>query len=259
MSANSGTQVISRVCRLLKSFDYSNQELSLAELVKINGLNPTTAYRILQALVDEGFLIQDSETTKYTLGYGLVKLGELAEQGNALLKMARPYAEKLAKYSGESITIEVLNNIFQVEPVLFIPSSYRVSVQPTFGKPLPAHCTATGKAQIAFLPPEQLAMVFDLGLKPLTQNTITDPNALKVYLEKVREQGYATAREELEPDLVAIAAPIFDSRGRVHAGISVGGPSSRLSEERIAEITPNVVKIASEISAELGFRDSIKK
>jgi IclR family KDG regulon transcriptional repressor len=252
MSENSGTQVISRVCHLLKSFDPSKPELSLAELARQNGLNPTTAYRILQALIEEGFLIQDPESTKYSLGYGLVKLGELAKQGNALLKMVYPYAEKLAQYSGESITIEVLNNNFQVEPILFIPSSYRVSAQPTHGKPLPAHCTATGKVQLAFLTADKLEFILVRGLQALAPNTITDPDQLKAHFEKVRLQGYATTREELEPDLVAIAAPIFDDRGRVYAGISVGGPSSRLTEERITEIAPSVVEIAREISDEMG-------
>jgi DNA-binding IclR family transcriptional regulator len=256
MPENIGTQVIARVCRLLKSFDPSKAELSLAELARQNGLNPTTAYRILQALIEEGFLIQDSESTKYSLGYGIVKLGELAKQGNALLKMVYPYAEKLAKYSGESITIEILNNNFQTETILFIPSSYRVSFQPPHGKPLPAHCTSTGKAQLAFLSPDKLESILIQGLQSLTPNTITDPDRLKKNLEKVRQQGYATTQEELELDLVAIAAPIFDDKGQVYAGISVGGPSTRLTEERITEIAPKVVEIARKISEEMGLREN---
>lgn len=260
MAGNPGTQVISRTCRLLQSFDRSNRELSLAELARKNKLHPTTAFRILQALVEEGFLIQDTESTKYSLGYGLVMLGELAKQGNALLKMVCPYAEKLAQISGESITIEILNHNTQVDPVLFIPSSYRVSdQQPPHGKPMPAHCTATGKVQLAYLPADQLESIFARGLQALTVNTITNPVRLKEYLAKVREQGYATAQEELEIDLVAIAAPIFDIYGRVLAGISVGGPSSRLTEERISEIAPRIVEIAREISEEMGYRGNGSK
>jgi IclR family transcriptional regulator, acetate operon repressor len=255
MPGNSGTQVISRVFALLQSFDRANPELSLAELARKNKLHPTTAYRILQALVEEGFLIQDAESTRYSLGYGLVMLGELAKQGNALLKLVYPYAEKLAQITGESITIEVLNRNMQVDPVLYIPSSHRVSdQQPPHGKPMPAHCTSTGKVQLAYLPPVQLESILSRGLQALTPYTITDPARLKEQLVKVREQGYATVREELEIDLVAMASPIFDINARVVAGISVGGPSSRLTEKRISEIAPRLVEIAGEISEKMGYR-----
>jgi IclR family transcriptional regulator, KDG regulon repressor len=254
MAGNPGTQVVNRTCRLLESFSASNPELSLAELARQNKLNPTTAYRILQALVEEGFLIQDSISTKYSLGYRLVLLGEMATKGNALLKVVCPYAEELAKISGETITIEVLNPNFQVETILFIPSTYRVIAQSSHGKPIPSHCTATGKAQLAFLPAEQLQSFLGRGLQALTQNTITNPIILEEHLIKVRNQGFATAREELEPDLVAIAAPIFDEKSRVIAGISVGGPSSRLTQQRMTEIAPRVVEIAMKISNEIGYQ-----
>jgi DNA-binding IclR family transcriptional regulator len=254
MAGNPGTQVVARTCHLLSSFSASNPELSLAELARQNKLNPTTAYRILQALVDERFLIQDPISTKYSLGYMLVRLGEMATKGNALLKVVCPYAEKLAQISCETITIEVLNPNFLVETILFIPSSYRVIAQSSHGKQVPSHCTATGKVQLAFLPAEELQAYLRQGLQSLTPNTITNPRILEEHLARVRIQGFATALEELEPDLVAIAAPIFDEKNRVIAGISVGGPSSRLTEQRIAEIAPKVVEIAIKISTEIGYK-----
>lgn len=251
MSKTTGTQVISRTCSILRSFDEAHPELSLAEIARKNQLHPTTAYRILQALVEEGFLIQDSESTKYSLGYGLVQIGELAKQGNALLKMVRPHAEKLAQIWKETISIEILNGL-EVDTVLFIPATYRIGALPPHGKPIPAHCTATGKAQLAFLPADQLESLLTSEFKAITANTITDPERLRADLAKVREQGYAIAMEELEVGFIAVAAPIFDRIGRAFAAISVGGPSSRFSKEQIAEIAASVVKIAREISEEMG-------
>jgi DNA-binding IclR family transcriptional regulator len=255
MPGNSGTQVISRVCRILRSFDRANSELSLAELARKNKLHPTTAFRMLQALVEEGLLMQDSESTKYSLGYGLVKIGELAKQGNALLKMVQPYVEKLAQISGESITLEVLKQNLWVDTVLFIPSSYRISEQPPHGRTMPAHCTSTGKVQLAYLPPDQLEIVLARKLEAFTVNTITDPACLKAELVKIREQGYAIAQEELELGLVAVAAPIIDINGQVLAGISVGGPTSRITKERMPETIASVVEIARAVSEELGCRE----
>jgi DNA-binding IclR family transcriptional regulator len=255
MVKSTGTQSISRALQLLQSFDRTHLELSLTELAKKNNLHPTTTYRILQALVEEGYLMQGIDSTRYILGYGLVMLGELAKQGSALLKIAYPYAEKLANLSFESITVEVLNRNMQVEPVLIIPSTYRVSAQlPSHANPMPAHCTATGKVQLAYLPSEDLETLLARGLQKFTPETITDPVRLREHLAKVREQGYAMAREELEVDLVAIAAPIFNINDRVVAGISVGGPASRLTEVRISEFAPKLIEIAQEISEEIGCK-----
>jgi DNA-binding IclR family transcriptional regulator len=254
MPGNSGTQVITRVCRILRSFDRANPEQSLAELARKNNLHPTTAYRILHALVEEGLLMQDSESTKYSLGYGLVKIGELAKQGNALLKMVQPYAEKLAKISGESITIEVLKQNLRVDTLLFIPSSYRITEQPPHGT-IPANCTATGKVQLAYLPSDQLEIVLDSKLEALTVNTITDPVCLKAELVRIRNQGYAIAQEELEIGFVAVAAPIFDINGNILAGISVGGPTTRMTNEQIPETVASVVEIARAVSKELGCKE----
>ena len=255
MPGNSGTQVITRVCCILRSFDRANPVLSLAELAKKNHLHPTTAFRILQALVDEGFLMQDSESTKYSLGYEWVKMGELAKQGNALLKIVQPFAEKLAQISGESITIEVLKRNQWVDTLLFIPSSYRITEQPPHGI-MPANCTATGKVQLAYLPEDQLEIVLAGKLEALTANTITDPVRLKAELVRIRDQGYAIAQEELELGYVAVAAPIFDINGHVLAGISVGGPTTRMTKERILETAASVIAIARAVSKKLGCRES---
>ena len=254
MAEIAGTQLISKACRILRSFSDSTPELSLADISKKCLLPPPTAFRILQALVEEGFLIQEAESTKYSLGYGLVQIGELAKRGNALLKIVRPYAEKLAQVWGETVSIEVLNGL-HVDTVLFVPASYRIGALPPHGKPLPSHCTATGKAQLAYLPADQLEAVLASEFKAMTIYTITDPVRLRSDLAKVREQGYAIAREELELGFVAIAAPILNAYGRVFAAVSVGGPSSRFSKEKNIEIADSVVEIAKTISGEMGYRE----
>jgi DNA-binding IclR family transcriptional regulator len=174
-----GTQVVARVCQLLRSFDGNNTHLSLAEIAREVNLPPATAYRILQALVYEGLLRQDPETTNYSLGFGLVGLGELAKQSNDLPEIARPHAEKLAQFFGETVTIEVLNpHNGQVDTALFVPSSYRLSQLPSYNRSVPAHCTATGKVQLAHLPSEQLDEYLAQELQALTPKSIVAPEQL---------------------------------------------------------------------------------
>jgi DNA-binding IclR family transcriptional regulator len=86
----------------------------------------------------------------------------------------------------------------------------------------------------------------------LTPRTIADPAVLEQELEEVRQRGYATAVEELELGLHAVAAPVFDSAGNCVAAVSISGPSYRLAE--LEEAGEACVAIAAEISACLGFR-----
>jgi DNA-binding IclR family transcriptional regulator len=69
----------------------------------------------------------------------------------------------------------------------------------------------------------------------------------------VRERGYATAVDELEVGLTAIAAPIRNAENVVSASVSASGPSFRLSEDRLPEVTGAVRHAAEEISRRLGW------
>ena len=252
MSKIAGTQTISRACQLLRSFNSNNNELSLSDLAKDVGLHPATAYRLLQALVVEGFLTQDPESTKYSLGIGLAKIGELAKQSNSLTKIACPHVEKLAKQWGEATTIDILNRDMEADTILIIPSAYRLGEMPSYDFPAPAHCTATGKMLLAHLPPAQLEEFLQRDHIRLTPKTITDPGELKTELTRTRQDGYATNLEEQEVGLIAIAAPIWDMHNKVIAAISVGGPVSRLSDGNIPAIRTGVIDTARSISLDLG-------
>ena len=174
-----GGLVIAKTCRLLRMFDSQNSELSLAELARGTGVNNATAYRLLQALVKEDLLLQNPDTAKYSLGFGLVKLGEFASKGNSLLTVAQPYLEKLAAQWGETIILDVLDHNLFVFTVLHIQSSFRLSITPDYDKPTWPHSIATGKTLLAYLPEERLNEFLSHKLPVLTPNTVIDPLQLR--------------------------------------------------------------------------------
>jgi len=252
MTERTGTQLISRTCRILRSFSSLNPELSLAEIAKKSQLHPATVHRILQALVDEGFLVKDLHSTRYSLGYGLVSIGELAKQSNALLKVVRQFAKELEQITCEYVAIEVLNRDLQVDTLDFIPSTfYQLSVQPTYGLSVASHCTASGKLLLAYLPESQLDMFLSNGLERFTSRTITDTEVFKKLLPAIRQEGYAVAEGELEVGFISIAAPIFGTNKKPLAAIKVGAPTLRLTEERIQFVLPELLRIATSISTVL--------
>jgi DNA-binding IclR family transcriptional regulator len=90
-------------------------------------------------------------------------------------------------------------------------------------------------------------------LPSFTERTITDPTRLTEALARVRQRGYAVAREELEEGLSAVAAPIVDREDHVIAVISVSGPSFRLTEERLEELADMTREAAQAVSHQLGW------
>jgi DNA-binding IclR family transcriptional regulator len=248
-----GTQVIHRASRLLKAFTLRHPQMSLANLAQKVDLPAPTAYRILQALVNEGFLTQDPKTSEYSLGAGLVRLGELAQQTVDLCQIAVPHAERVAALWGETTNIDLLDSNRQVATILHIPAVFHLATGTHHDRPLPPHCTSTGKVMLAYVAKPRLDQILSRQLEAFTSKTITDPEALLQELDRIRAQGYATNLEELEDDLVAVGAPIRNVRGQVIAAISVGGPMKRIGPERVPKIAESVIQAAQGISADLGY------
>jgi DNA-binding IclR family transcriptional regulator len=237
-------------------FNRLQLELSLTEMAKQAGLHPSTTYRILQALVQEDLLAQDPENGKYRLGLGLLRLGELAKLINDLIRVARPHVEKLAALWDEVTIVETMDKNFNLTKIFLIPSSYRVAANPSYDKSVPPHCISAGKVLLAHLPAVQLDEYISRGLVPLTDKTITDPRQLKDELRKVRHQGYATNNEEQESGFIAFGVPIREMDGQVIAALSIGGPSSRLTQEKTLAIIESLMITGRAISADLGCEES---
>lgn len=249
-----GTQAVQRALGLLKAFDEAQPERGLSDLARGAGLNKTTTYRLLSALEREGLVAKSANGETYRLGPAAITLGARALRSNNLYAASRAELDALAASTGETATLEIL-----VEGDTLILAEVRglhlVGATPEVGTRWHAYATSTGKAILAHLPPAARAAALSRKLTALTRRTITNRTALANELERIAQQGYATAVEELEPGFVAIGAPIFDHSGQVVAAVSVGGPRTRLSNERIMELAGRVKCAAGEISARLGYRE----
>lgn len=246
-----GTQSVVRAIRLLKIFNDDQTEWSLSELVDTAGLNKTTTFRILTALESEGLLDKTADGN-YRLGSEMIALGGRAMRSNTLRQVAHPILRRLADVTGERVTLEVLINEEQMLVLDEVASNHLLGVTHYVGNRLPVHATSTGKAVLAFL---------QNGLPPvlpaLTEQTHATAVSLQTDLEQVRQRGYATAVGELEPGLMATAAPIFDHNGDVVGALSVVGPSVRLDEEKLHAAAQHAVQAARMISHKLGYREKL--
>jgi IclR family acetate operon transcriptional repressor len=247
-----GTQAVLRAIRLLKAFSDSKPVLSLADLSAAAHLKKPTAFRLLTALESEGMVAREAGSEAYRLGPDLLALGGMALRSNDLRSASHTELERLAKETGETATLEILveTGVLILDEVV---SEHLIATTHWIGTSWPVHATSTGKALLAYLPPEARRKFLQFPLRKFTPHTLVQPERLEDALNHIRQQGYAIAAEELEAGFVAIGAPICNFDGQVQAAISAGGPVTRLTPKRIDQIIPLVLQSAERISARLGY------
>jgi len=244
---------INKMMMVLDSFSRGQHSMTLAELADRTGLPKTTAHRIVSSLRDIGLLDQDGQRDSYRLGIKLFQLGSLVLASMDLNRHARPHVTHLQRLTGETVHLCV----FDGSQMVFIERQEMGTAPITTVTTIegaPSYCTGVGKAFLAFQREDLITRIIGEGLHRQTPNTITDHRLLRDELDRIRAAGYAVDREENEPNVRCVAAPIRDSGGTVFASISVSGPVERMPEERLTGLAPTVVETADRISVELGWR-----
>ena len=220
--------------------------LGTNEIARSTGTTASTVSRHVGTLVAAGLDDHDESSGRYRLGLRLVRLAASVLARLDVRELARPHLGALVAATGETTTLSV-----PAEPdaitVDFVASPHYVHGVTSLGRPSVAHATAAGKAMLAFgkrrpSPP----------LVAYTERTITDPDALEAELERVRNAGWAEAYEEREPELNAIAAPVWSSLGELAGILAVQGPVGRFGRAVARETLPLLLEHASALSAELG-------
>ena len=243
-------QVLQRAMRLLSSFDHDHPEMGVAELARKLDLPKPTVYRILATLESGGF-IQQTATAKYHLGFRLAELGLLALQQVSMRDEAMPFLRALLDECQETVDLAVFDG-GELVYLEVLESPQPVKIAARAGRRLPAHCTASGKAYLAYANRDDLDAVVTQGMMSCTPHTICDQALLLDDLHLIRQRGYAVSVEEFELGIKAVAAPVTDSSGEVVAVIAIAGPAYRLPPDRVAELGEAVKRAAQGLSEHLG-------
>jgi IclR family transcriptional regulator, acetate operon repressor len=254
-SIYNGTQAIRRAVAVLKAFGPDPAGLTAQQLSQRTGLNRSTVYRLLSALEHEG-LVAAGEDGHYRLGPDMAILGALALRQIDLRTLALPFMRALAERSGETVDLEMLHST-HVMIVEEVAGDHLLNASSNLGTLYPAHCTATGKLLLAALPADALNEILSGELSASGPRAITDPAALRADLQAGLARGYATAYEELEAHLHAVAAPIYDHTGRLTAALSISGPAARMPRRREPELARLLASACAEISRALGYREQV--
>lgn len=249
------TRTVKKAMDILDCLGEENHPLAVSEIGHRLGMPRSTVYRLLNTLAVTGYVTQDSaEPQKYRLGFKVLELASRFLGSIELRRMALPFLEELRNLVNETVHLVVPDG-GQVAYVEKVECSQAVRMHSTVGSRVFMHCTAVGKALLAFMTPEEVeAIVTRHGLPARTPNTITDRAKLFKHLEEVRRRGYAIDNVENEDGIRCVGAPIFDHQGRPVAALSVSGPAFRLTLDRVQELIEPVRVTAQRISRELGSR-----
>lgn len=231
---------------------------TLTELGRATGFTPSSTYRYLMPLLSFGLVCQEPGSGRYRLGLRVVELGGICLQSLSLRTVARPFAEELTRRTQETTYLAVPDGL-EVVYLDRIDSPLPLRMHTNLGGRNPLHCTALGKAMMA-ADPALAARVVHGRLERRTSRTLTTAASLGSELIVTAARGYAVDDQENEPEVRCTAAAIRDHQGAVAGAISVSGPATRLTLERIAaEVGPLVRTMAMEISRAMGFSPSVEE
>ena len=247
-------QSVNNALNLLEQFKGDKDELGATDLSNRLALHKNKIFRLLANLEARGYIEQSKATENYRLGVKSLELGQTFIKQISLVRQAMPFLKEIVKQCGESACIGTIRQSF----VLCLDvgeADQTVKVADRVGWSLPILCTAIGKAQIAYVSQEELEKLGVLdNMEKFTENTIVDRAEFIRDLKEVAKRGYALDNEEYNPGVRCVGAPVRDYTGRVVGGVSVCGPSFRMTDELLKTKIISVVKDAGEkISKRLGF------
>ena len=220
------------------------------ELARQLEVHPRTVRRLARRLIAEGYAIESSPRV-YVATLRIVALAGHIVERTDLVRTAFPYVVSLRNRTGEAAHLSVPSDNEVIHLVQETGKSV-VTVKPRLGEQVPYHCTAVGKALLAYLS-AQYEHISDNSLQRFTEHTIVNRADLLRELATIRERGYATDDREYSLELRCVAAPVFSASGGVVAAIGISAPSSRLLVKHFSGMGKIVAQTALELSGALGF------
>ncbi len=242
----SSIQVIDRSVSLLDAISQHDKPISLKILSADTGLHPSTAFRILGALIEAGFVEKDS-AGHYLLGKKLVRLAAKVKRGVDLREQAIDIMESLRDAIGETVNLTVREGD-EVVYIERVTPNRMMRVEQVIGSRAPLHVTAVGKLMLAELGEHFIhAYCERSGLKSYTSHTVSTEKDLLNLVHQASRQGFAYDNEEAEEGVGCIGVLITDRTKSVVAGLSISAPIERRKEEWVTLVKDAGRKISERL------------
>lgn len=244
-------QSLDRALKIL-SIVAAGNGLSLSEIAARSGIAASTAYRMLTTLSNHSMVEFDTADQLWSIGVETYRMGSAFLRRRNLVDRARAVMQQLMETTGETANLGVAEDdcvvfVSQIETHQAIRAFFRPGTRSPF------HASGIGKAILAHLPPDRVsAIVRKAGLESYTPRTLADPLSLARDLREIKARGWSVDDEERHPGMRCVAAAVFNEYGEPIGGVSVSGPTVRVTPERVGDIGPLVRDAAAEITRMMG-------
>lgn len=245
------TDMLSKGLHLLLLLGDAPKGARTADLARLADLPFNTTYRLLKGLTKEGFAHYEPEGRLYHLGLQIFQLGQRVSHAHGFAGVAQPILEKVTSQTLEATIMAVQYGMHQLT-VSKVDGPHAFRLTSDAGHQGPLHSTALGKVLVAFADEaESERLISELELTPRTEHTITDRDAFRREIEKVRAQGFAAMDEENELGMHAIAVPVLAQGGRAIAAVATAAPVFRLTMDGLKAHLPALRRAAEELAVRL--------
>lgn len=248
--AATGDGTVGKALEVLDRIAAFQRPVRFSELQAVSPFPKATLYRFVQTLTNQGMLAYNPDTSTYALGVRLVRLAHAAWDQSSLAPIARPHIDALSREIGETVHLAQLDG----GQVLYVDkrnAAEPIQMYSQAGKVGPAYCTGVGKAMLAFMPDEQRTRLLQQqSFHRFTEHTLISQAELRVELNAIRLQGYSFDREEHEPGIICVAAPVLSKSGRVLGGLSVTSSTIRTNLVALEAHVPLIQEAARAIADE---------
>lgn len=247
-------QSVDRALTILEELSKHKEGCGVTALSHVVGLHKSTTHRLLLTLLHRGYVKKDMHTDRYMLGTKLLYLSSALLDSMDLRTIARPYIQKLAADSNETVHLAIRED----KEVVYIDKvesgrDYSMRMYSRIGKRVPLYCTAVGKVLLSDMDIREVkALIKENEMIKFTANTIDNHADLEKELCSIAERGYAIDEIEHEQGIRCVAAPVYDREGNVVAAVSIAGLTLFVTKERLPELIEKITETTMTISSQLG-------
>jgi IclR family acetate operon transcriptional repressor len=245
---------VERTALVMSAFTQTDsQTLGVTEISQSLDISKAVVHRILNTLRGQDYITIDPVTRRYMLGPAALELGLTFLRHIDVRDIARPMLEELSAKTQETATLSIRSGTHRLYIDQVTPSR-EVKMTVVLGRSFPLHAGGSSKAILAHMEADEIrSYVSEIGLEPLTESTITDPDRLLEDLARIRHVGYAASVNERQAGAASVAAPVFDHSGGPVAAISLCGPAERFQDEA-DEAAALIVAAGRQLSERMGYR-----
>ena len=255
--------VAERILRVLEYLANAPEGKTLSELATSLDMPVSATHRLLADLIEQGYVRKDERRGEFSLTMKMPSLGLRFLSAGGVVDVAQPVLERLAATSGELIRLAIVDG----EQLIYVAKAQGarqgIRYDPEMGRAVTLSCSAAGMIWLAGKSEEEaLRLVSTQGFGMPRDFGPRAPTTFKALLPMIalaRKNGYATTQDMFLPAMSSMAAPVRASNGEVRAILIIAGPMSRLTEERMQELVPDLMATAVELSDASGVSPMLKQ